>query len=275
MKNHRDFSNVYRIIIQPVAEDIGFDVASVRQSNGKIQNVLTSLQQQLRESVRDEVTKTEERIRAFSEEQYMRLEEFRNRATKDQKALARKIYEVQVPFESQDIALSSNTQDESRRVDNIDTSINRRLLTPKKSGPVSAAIRQENEFKGRQILARSVSSYSRVQEKVAGSLDSEGLFVIEGMEDNVTNEPGHSEGESDTDHEDSGSHDEGIDVHRKLAPSFQLAQSLPVNVPVYSITPSDFGHDDGLGKEYEESVVKCEERSGFAVFSDYLFFNRK
>lgn len=36
------------------------------------------------------------------------------------------------------------------------------------------------------------------------SLDSEGLFVLEGMEESVGNEPGHSEGESDTDHDGTG-----------------------------------------------------------------------
>lgn len=56
-----------------------------------------------------------------------------------------KIFEVQLPFESEDIPLPNNTQDESRRVDHIDTSINRSVLTPRKSGPVSAAIRQVSE----------------------------------------------------------------------------------------------------------------------------------
>lgn len=53
---------------------------------------MTSLQQQLNDAIREQVTKTEERIRFYTEQQYNLLDEFRDRATKDHKSLARYIY---------------------------------------------------------------------------------------------------------------------------------------------------------------------------------------
>lgn len=62
--------------------------ASYFLSAQKVQTALTSLQQDLNIAIREQVTKTEERIRLYTEQQYNQLEEFRVRATKDHKALA-------------------------------------------------------------------------------------------------------------------------------------------------------------------------------------------
>lgn len=43
---------------------------------------------------------------------------------------------------------------------------------------------------------------------------------------------------------DSGSHDEGIDIHRKKEAFVQLAKSLPVNVPVCTNVSADLERDD-------------------------------
>lgn len=57
----------------------------------RMQAALSGLQQQLGEAVQEEVIKAEERIRAFSKKTYDDLEEFRNRANRDHKALVRQV----------------------------------------------------------------------------------------------------------------------------------------------------------------------------------------
>jgi hypothetical protein len=50
---------------------------------------LSALQQQLGEAIQQETSRTEERVRAYSEQQYAALEEFREHAHRDHRVLAR------------------------------------------------------------------------------------------------------------------------------------------------------------------------------------------
>ena len=54
-----------------------------------MKTALTALQQQLGEAVQQETTRTEERVRSYSEKQYAALEEFRERAHTDHRILTR------------------------------------------------------------------------------------------------------------------------------------------------------------------------------------------
>jgi hypothetical protein len=61
----------------------------VSQLPGPVQTALSALQQQLGEAIQQETSKTEERVRAYSEQQYAALEEFREHAHRDHRVLAR------------------------------------------------------------------------------------------------------------------------------------------------------------------------------------------
>lgn len=54
-----------------------------------MQSAVTLLQKQLGEIVQERIAKTEEKIRAFSEQEYGFLKEFRDRAHKDHRSLLR------------------------------------------------------------------------------------------------------------------------------------------------------------------------------------------
>jgi hypothetical protein len=56
---------------------------------GTVQTALSALQQQLGEAIQQETARTEERVRAYSEQQYAALEEFREHAHRDHRVLAR------------------------------------------------------------------------------------------------------------------------------------------------------------------------------------------
>jgi hypothetical protein len=61
----------------------------VSQLPGPVQTALSALQQQLGEAIQQETSRTEERVRAYSEQQYAALEEFRGHAHRDHRVLAR------------------------------------------------------------------------------------------------------------------------------------------------------------------------------------------
>jgi len=54
-----------------------------------VQTALSALQQQLGEAIQQETARTEERVRAYSEQQYAAVEEFREHAHRDHRVLAR------------------------------------------------------------------------------------------------------------------------------------------------------------------------------------------
>jgi hypothetical protein len=74
---------------------------TVSQLPGPIQTALSALQQQLGEAIQQETAQTEERVRTYSEQQYAALEEFRERAHRDHRVLARycsmSSYEIKIP----------------------------------------------------------------------------------------------------------------------------------------------------------------------------------
>ncbi|XP_069680400.1 uncharacterized protein PRAS40 [Periplaneta americana] len=97
--------------------------------------------------------------------------------------------------------------------------------------PLSPTMGGGNNIKTeRRVPARLFGQYSSSRNNNSNSLDTEGLFDLEGMEENPT-ESFHSEEETDTD--DSGSHDEGIHIPKGRGLHFNLAKSLPVNVPAF------------------------------------------
>ncbi|PSN55384.1 hypothetical protein C0J52_01850 [Blattella germanica] len=176
------YSVVFRILVSHSENDPSSSPVptkfSVSQLPGPVQTAMAALQQQLGEAIQQETAKTEERVRAYSEQQYAALEEFREQAHRDHRFLAR------VPV--------------------------------KLFGQVSHSRTNPN------------------------SLDTEGLFDLEGMEENPT-ESFQSEEETDTD--DSGSHDEGIHIPKGRGMHTNLAKSLPVNVPAF-LPPSKRGGEE-------------------------------
>lgn len=250
LKNDKKFSPAFRIIVAPVP-GINPAVKMYKYPNSeRLESAVTSLQKQLGDIVQDQIAKTEERIKTFSEQEYVHLKEFRDRAHRDHQCLLEAIYAAQ--------RLSSNEQ----IFNDVGTTVKPSIEIP---------IATETGAKGpvKQIV-KTMQHHQRRREKNC-SFDSEGLFAIEGMEDWASDDQCRSEGESDTDHDDSGSHDEGIDIHRRQEAFVQLAKSLPVNVPVGMNVNADLPKDEEpLDAVDIAASIKALARSlhGDAVFGD-------
>ncbi|KAK7868590.1 hypothetical protein R5R35_009479 [Gryllus longicercus] len=271
LKKNEKYSPVFRIVINhSELEEAALQAPTkfaVSQLPAPVQTAITALQQQLAEIIQYETTRTEERVRQYSEQQYAALEEFRERAHNDHRLLARLLCEAQEKFGNSEIV-------QPAPLDNLETPPstpdNHNVPTPLASSvrsvlrssaplasPAGAAspVSSQNKGDGPSTVTAdfrpskqpssplsSAGSHSRSGRIVPANLfgqgkrqrnrhsfDTEGLFDLEGMEDNPP-EAGPSEEESDTD--DSGSHDEGIHIPRSRG-MHNLAKSLPVNVPSF------------------------------------------
>ncbi|KAJ9601011.1 hypothetical protein L9F63_000849, partial [Diploptera punctata] len=192
-----------------------------------VRTAMSALQQQLGEAVQQETARTEERVRSYSEKQYAELEEFRERAHRDHRIVTRILCESQenlspvghlsnlINAAKAASAKQATPLADSRQVNHASP------LTPNMAGG--------NSTKTERRLPVKLFGQSPATRTNTNSLDTEGLFDLEGMEENPT-ESYHSEEETDTD--DSGSHDEGIHIPRGRIHS-NLAKSLPVDVPAF------------------------------------------
>lgn len=69
--------------------NVGFFSTSVLQLPVALRTALASLQQHLTEVLQQEVARTEEKVRLYTEQQYAALEEFREHAHTDHQNLVR------------------------------------------------------------------------------------------------------------------------------------------------------------------------------------------
>lgn len=274
LKNSEKFSPVFRIVIYhsgPQEASLqALTKFAVSQFPPQVQNAVSALQQQLSDIIQQETTKTEEKVRQYSEQQYAALEEFRERAHFDHRALVRllcedkeklTISEVVEPL-LENIETPPSTPDNhnvptplASSVKSVRSPASVKSIANYVSSPANALGHGDEAtnfsspsgaFKQRKIINSPVINVggrmklsnmtpSQLFDKSKGkkhkgsSFDTEGLFDLEGMDDNAT-EVMPSEEDSDTD--DSGSHDEGIHIPRSRG-VLNLAKSLPVNVPSY------------------------------------------
>lgn len=241
---------------------------SVSQLPAPVRTALSALQQQLGEAIQQETARTEERVRAYSEMQYAALEEFREHAHRDHRILSRILCETQenlspvgrqLGLDSTDMPLSPTslispstptlqptplsqvshnvfgTTDLSNLI-NAAKAASAKQPTPladsrqvNRPSPLSSSMAGGNNMKTERRLPSRLFGQSLASRTNTNSLDTEGLFDLEGMEENPT-ESFHSEEETDTD--DSGSHDEGIHIPRGRTHN-NMAKSLPVDVPAF------------------------------------------
>lgn len=285
-KNSDGYSVVFRILVSHTENDLSSTQTptkfSVSQMPSAVQTALSALQQQLGEAIQQETARTEERVRAYSEQQYAALEEYREHAHRDHRVLARLLCEAQenlspvrnvtsveslgtplsVP-DSRDKPVSPVTPTgqlsqstplshvphsvfPATDLNNVINAANLRQqqvptgkqpssLTDSRQAnrpnPLSASMSGGNRTKTeRRLPTRLHGQFPPSHSNNPHSLDTEGLFDLEGMEE-MPVESLHSEEETDTD--DSGSHDEGIHIPKGRGMHNNLAKSLPVNVPTF------------------------------------------
>ncbi|XP_066592345.1 uncharacterized protein PRAS40 isoform X2 [Prorops nasuta] len=224
LKLSTDYSTIFRIIIDHNSlEDFDHlqpSKFSVSQLSSSVQVALVSLQQQLEQAVQRQIIEVEEKIRAFTQEQYQLLEEFREKAHDEHRLLTRLICgRSEIDKLPNSIETTPVKPGGFREAPNTTVSSTCNAM----SNPTAEKKNDNVKKKGPLSLPKN-DSYS---------YDTEALFSLEGMDDTAVDHHQPSEEESDTD--DSG-HDEGIHMPRGQRGGHPtLAKSLPVSVPTFPL----------------------------------------
>ncbi|XP_078046144.1 proline-rich Akt substrate 40 kDa [Augochlora pura] len=245
LKSSPSYSPVFRIVIaHNTLEELDYlqqpTKFSVSQLPKNIQVALGGLQQQLEEAVQRRSTEIEDKIRAFTAEQYQLLEQFRERAHNEHKILTRLI------SKGDEInRLTNNIETPPTTPDSFTTSLS--TSTTNMMNAPSKAISSETKIVTGTNVKHEGANYSPtpivngnidkkdrlyICSEESVSFDAEALFPLEGMEDaHITDQTQSSKEGSDTD--DSGQ-DEGIHMPRgQRGGHSTLAKSLPVTVPTF------------------------------------------
>lgn len=261
LKTSPGFSQVFRIIVNALDDDL-VDKSptkfSVSQLPAPTKTAVSALQQQLTDIIQQETIRTEELVRKFQEQQYAALEEFRTQAHRDHRFLTRILIEAQenttAAVQPAELETPPSTPDNLGGVIPGAPTVTLPRVLPIRNiqspavgprlslKPPSARIDLKQANRPSPIVPSPNSRFdktstirvfgsSKVKTNMGGSFDSEGLFDLEGMDDNSPTEIIPSEEETDTD--ESGSHDEGIHIPRSKVSHNHVAKSLPVNVPTY------------------------------------------
>ncbi|XP_046748624.1 uncharacterized protein LOC124412631 [Diprion similis] len=251
------FSSIFRIMIDNNNIDtVDFlqppNKFSVSQLPSNLQSALGGLQQQLETAVQREVAATEERVRAFSAEQYQLLEQYRERAHTEHRLLVGLICNQKETEKPATMEISRATSDtiQPNIAQPMSNALNTRPHTVASDTKIiggpnirhQAATKHPANLHLRSGIDKKASL--RLYSKEPSSYDAEALFTLEGMDDSLPSEQAQqSEEESDTD--DSG-HDEGIHIPRGQRGGHPtLAKSLPVSVPVFPSFTRQIQHDQG------------------------------
>ncbi|XP_031836535.1 proline-rich Akt substrate 40 kDa [Nomia melanderi] len=250
LKSNPDYSPIFRIVIaHNTLEELDYPQQptkfSVSQLPNNVQVALGGLQQQLEEAVQRRSAEIEDKIRAFTAEQYQLLEQFRERAHNEHRILTRLISKGEETNRLTNNIETPPTTPDSFTI-SLSTSTNNMVNTPSKviSSETKIVIGPNVKHEGAKYSPNPVVNstidknngvyilFGNSYTDEPTSFDAEALFPLEGMEDtNTTDHVQSSEEESDTD--DSGQ-DEGIHMPRGQRSGHPtLAKSLPVSVPSF------------------------------------------
>ncbi|XP_003689748.1 uncharacterized protein LOC100868602 [Apis florea] len=245
LKSNPDYSSVFRIIIaHNTLDELDYlqqpNKFSVSQLPNNIQVALGGLQQQLEEAVQRQSVEIENKIRAFTAEQYQLLEQFRERAHNEHRILTRLICKgeeitrltnnIETPPVTPDSFTTSLTTSATNTVNTSQIVSNETKII------ANSNVKHETgaKYSSNPLINGSIDKKDRIYiyTKEPTSFDTEALFPLEGMEDTLNADQVQSSEEgSDTD--DSGQ-DEGIHMPRGQRGGHPtLAKSLPVSVPSF------------------------------------------
>lgn len=241
LKSSPNYSSVFRIIINHTTLD---ELDYLHPTEfcelklpGTVQVALEDLQKQLEEAVQQQAAEIEDKIRAFTAEQYQLLEQYRERARNEHRLLTRLIYKeeesnrvrnnVETPRATSDSFTTTSATSTMNTMSQVISSDKKIINGPNVKHEASPRY-SPNLLNGSIDKKDLVNRYTREPT----SFDTEALFPLEGMEDTPAIDDTQSSDEgSDTD--DSG-HNEGMHIPRGQRGGHPtLAKSLPVSVPSF------------------------------------------
>ncbi|XP_032687284.1 uncharacterized protein LOC116851708 isoform X2 [Odontomachus brunneus] len=247
LKSNPDYSPVFRIVIDHSVEDLDDYLQqpnkfSVSQLPNAVQVALGGLQRQLEEAVQRQTAVIEDKIRAFTAEQYQLLEQFRERAHNEHRLLSKLVCKgeetnrvtnnIETPPTTPDSFKNTLTTSATNMVDGPKSTValdDTKVFTGS-NVKHEAAPRHSSNSANNESTKKKKPLYICTKRSV--SFDTETMFTLDGVEDtDAPNQIQSSEEESDTD--DSGQ-DEGIHMPKGQRDGHStLAKSLPVTVPAF------------------------------------------
>uniref|UniRef100_A0A1Y1K116 Uncharacterized protein n=1 Tax=Photinus pyralis TaxID=7054 RepID=A0A1Y1K116_PHOPY len=220
VRNSELYSNVFHILISPEKEN-NFDEHHDRLPPD-VELALSGLKQRVTEFISSEATATEDRIRVYTEQQYAALDKFRERAQMEHKILSRVIMEKRY----QPMNLSENfiipSSPNSRLSDTVPV-LTANINSPSDNAKTKLITKMKTN--SNRITARQMSTpvgYGK-------SIDSEGLFQLEEMEDPYP----YTVIENDSDNDVDSSKTDGAQIPRSKNQQCSIAKSLPVTIPTF------------------------------------------
>ncbi|XP_017772591.1 PREDICTED: uncharacterized protein LOC108559757 [Nicrophorus vespilloides] len=265
VRKSKHFSPVFNIVVRTNDEDLS---ARSDYLSNDMEMVVTSLKQQLSECINKKVTATDESVRKFTDQQYAALDEYKEVAHREHRALRRVILNSKLnnPVSTKmETSAPLNATSKSAKVPE-ENNFNSRPAVAAAKSPLSPGITP----RGIMQSPEKVSIHRQISQK--NSLDAEGLFPLEDMEylDDYSNYDSKlSDNEEDV--------DEGIPIKAGKANQYQLnqAKSLPMNIPVFLSPANNHLHDEPDDLRPEESMdiaasIKALAKSvhGDTVFGD-------
>lgn len=251
LKASEQRSEIFNIIVksQQNDEEHGNDYVPA-----EVQQSLASLRQQMNEVLTRFNIAVEERVRDYTEQQYAALEDIKERALREHRALTRLIIgngrANTKPIGVVTEKVSAPKSDMSSTAASA--------LPDVKTAPM-AVTKPRTVFspKPKAVHAPHVSMSS----ENGASFDSEGLFSLEDMDD--IEPDGNANVYDDSDNEDTFREDGvGIEIHprQRLSSQSILAKSLPVDIPVFMAPPQNHNDD-----EQEDIVPHTEDPMDIAA----------
>ncbi|EZA50753.1 hypothetical protein DMN91_000797 [Ooceraea biroi] len=250
LKSNPDYSPVFRIIINHNLEDLDdylqqSNKFSVSQLPNTVQVTLSELQRQLEEAVQRQTSVIEDKIRAFTTEQYQLLEKFRERTHNEHRLLSKLVYRgeetnrvtnnIETPPTTPDNyqnALTTSVANTTNLRSNV-TSSDTKTSIGSCSKHETTVRHSSKDSINRENSTRKKNPSACIKESI--SLDAETLFPFEGIEDVDAGSQSFlwsSEEGSDTDDADQN---EEIRMPKGQRDSHTtLAKSLPVTVPAFT-----------------------------------------
>ncbi|XP_026478459.1 uncharacterized protein LOC113384902 isoform X1 [Ctenocephalides felis] len=248
LRKSEKFSPIFKVVINHsnVSDEIHVPTikSTVSQSSDPLQTALSNLQQQLTRTMQQEMQATEQRIRNYQEEQYLQLEEFREKAHNDYNALAGTIM---LPTNQSTMAIvnmSSQQIGKDKPKIELTAAISPPLATNSSSTNSSIGI---SPVRSSEMLSsdldiqsrtsgetRSPHSSSRPFKSTKSNVDCEGLFDLEGMDDEHDQEDAAGNDSDSSNESDGGLHMNSARQASKSDPNEGvIARSLPISVPTY------------------------------------------
>ncbi|XP_022904829.1 uncharacterized protein [Onthophagus taurus] len=262
VEKNSDFSTNYNIMIDTNLKNLSNSIYSNMAPDEKV--IVNNLMQRANESISRELAAVENKISQYSDQQYTLFEEYKARVLFEHDVLSRKILEGKRRA-SKENTVSTKT---------LSTPLGNRLSknqvpeTPESPNRLSLFDRTKQAFI--TSSPKPIISNRKLSSNQACSFDSEGLFQLEDMDEDLTYvDSEHEESEDDSTMNYSRNSDQN-----SRRQSLQMAKSLPVSIPALKAFKNHINEDND-DRMPEESMdiaasIKALAKSiqGDTIFGD-------